>query len=114
MDPAASSSPPLSRTPPPCGSNMPSLRYDSDDSDADINDLLLPAPLVGELEEDDELQLPAPLVGELEQATQIVIYYYAENQWRGPRHVHYLWDELHSSPPHMCTTTCSSSSSASA
>ena len=71
---------------------MPSLRYDNDDSDADINDLLLPAPLVGELEEDDELQLPAPLVGELEQATQIVIYYYAENQWRGPRHVHYLWD----------------------
>ena len=105
MDPA-SSSPPLSRTPPPCGSKrrlssrvtnltqyiqrfgyrdaasedgvssssegedslvlpgvdgiemlivspMPSLRSDSDDSDADI----------GELEIVDDLQLPAPLVG---------------------------------------------------
>jgi hypothetical protein len=70
------------------GSPMPSLRYDSDDSDADINDLLLPAPLVGELEEDDQLQLPAPLVGVYDQATIV------ESQWRGPRHVHYLFDEL--------------------
>jgi len=72
------------------GSPMPSLRYDIDDSDADINDLLLPAPLVGELEEDDELplQLPAPLVGVYEQAAIV------ESQWRGPRHVHYLFDEL--------------------
>jgi hypothetical protein len=140
MDPAASSSPPLSRTPPPCGSKrrlssrvtnltqyiqrfgyrdaasedgvssssegedslvlpgvdgiemlivspMPSLRSDSDDSDGEleiVDDLQLPAPLVGvpspmpslrsdsddtdsdadigELA-DDDLQLPAPLVG---------------------------------------------------
>ena len=47
-------------------SPMPSFRYDSDDSDSDIDELLLPAPLVGNLEEGDELQLPAPLVGELE------------------------------------------------
>ena len=68
-------------------SPMPSLRYDSDGSDADIDELLLPAPLVGDLEEGDELQLPAPLVGERKQATTV------EFQSRGPRHVHSL-DEL--------------------
>lgn len=67
---------------------VPSCSYDSDDSDADINELLLPAPLVGELEGDDELFPSAPLVGEHEQATRV------EWQGRGLRHAHYLFGEL--------------------
>jgi hypothetical protein len=67
---------------------VPSCSYDSDDSDADINELLLPNPLVGELERDDELFPSAPLVGEHEQATRV------EWQSRGPRHAHCLFDEL--------------------
>jgi hypothetical protein len=55
-------------------SPMPSLRYDSDGSDADIDELLLPAPLVGDLEEGDELQLPAPLVGELEADNELQLH----------------------------------------
>jgi hypothetical protein len=69
---------------------MPSLRYDNDDSDADINDLLLPAPLVGELEEDDELQLPAPALASEDLHVRSIV----ECQSRGPRHVHCLFGEL--------------------
>jgi hypothetical protein len=88
---------------------MPSLRYDSDDSDADINELLLPVPHVGELEEVVELQLPAPLTpksaaldraGNAGQKKHVraqltpksaALDTVVEHQLRGSRHVHLIF-----------------------
>jgi len=90
-------------------SPMPSLRYDSDDSDADINELLLPVPHVGELEEVVELQLPAPLTpksaaldraGNAGQKKHVraqltpksaALDTVVEHQLRGSRHVHLIF-----------------------